>query len=123
MRTLNKRRKEEQAKYAERLEPKGTVAGKGAEPSPFMGKQRHRRSEANLTLPGIQAEHGKPVALPTRVSKPQGMRDELRVEEDGKSEGHPVMGWIEVASQKRQHHLARKRADFHQRSFLTRKFD
>jgi hypothetical protein len=33
------------------------------------------------------------------------------------------MGWIEVASQKRQHHLARKRADFHQRSFLTRKFD
>jgi hypothetical protein len=28
------------------------------------------------------------------------MRDELRVEEDGKSEGHPVVGWIEVASQK-----------------------
>src|SRR6266540_4636099 len=37
---------------------------------------------------------------------------EQRVHEDGKSEGPTVMGGIEVEPN-RQHHLTRKRADFH----------
>jgi hypothetical protein len=33
-----------------------------------------------------------------------------RVEEEGKSEGHPVVGWIGIVSD--QDYPARKRADF-----------
>jgi hypothetical protein len=36
---------------------------------------------------------------------------EMRVEESGESEGHPVMGWIGVEL-RGQHHSTRKRADF-----------
>lgn len=35
----------EQAKGAERLEPKGNVVGTGVEVSPVMGIQHHRRKE------------------------------------------------------------------------------
>ena len=34
-----------------------------------------------------------------------------RVEDDGKSEGYPVMGWIGIESD--QEYPARKRANFH----------
>jgi hypothetical protein len=34
-----------------------------------------------------------------------------RAEEDGKSEGHPVIGWIGIEND--QYYPARKRADFH----------
>jgi hypothetical protein len=33
---------------------------------------------------------------PIRESKPQGEPKDVRAGEDGKSEGHPVMGWIGV---------------------------
>ena len=35
----------------------------------------------------------------------------MQVKEDGKSEGHPVIGWIEI--EWTHHELTRKRADFH----------
>ena len=43
------------------------------------------------------AEHGKPVVLPDGESEPQGVPMGLRVEEEGESEGRPVMGRIGVA--------------------------
>jgi len=42
----DKRRKKKQAKDAERLEPKGTVAGTGACFSPVMDTPRYRRIES-----------------------------------------------------------------------------
>jgi len=35
----------------------------------------------------------------------------MQVKEDGESESHPVIGWIET--ERKQHCLTRKRADFH----------
>ena len=42
----------------------------------------------------------------------------MRVEDAGRSEGQPVMGWIGV--EREQHHPTRKRADFPSGSCLTR---
>ena len=41
-----------------------------------------------------QAEQGKPITLPVTASEPQGTLSALWVEEGGKSEGLPVIGWI-----------------------------
>ena len=38
-----------------------------------------------------------PASSPAGDSEPQGKPMGCRVEEDGKSEGHPVMGWIGIA--------------------------
>jgi hypothetical protein len=42
---LDKRRYQEQAKNADKLEPKGTVAGRGFVDGPLVDTQRHRRIE------------------------------------------------------------------------------
>ncbi len=54
----------EQAKDADRLEPKGSVVRDG---SSLVACRRHshRRIGETLTHAGIQTEHGKPVSLPT----------------------------------------------------------
>lgn len=56
--------RKEQAKGADRLEPKGKMVGTGAESSPVADKTHHRRMKQSLTHSGINAERGKPVILP-----------------------------------------------------------
>jgi hypothetical protein len=70
---------------------------------------------------------GKDKLLLGSESEPMG----LRVEEDGVSEGQPVMGWIgvepggsTVRASKGRHYLTRKRANFrlvarHETAWLT----
>ena len=54
--------------------------------------------EENLTCSGIYVEHGNPVLLHLGMeTKPQGEAIAVRAKESGKSECHPVMGWIGVA--------------------------
>jgi hypothetical protein len=50
MQTLNKRRHEHQAKEADKLEPNGTVVGKGVDRSPFMGRKHYRRTESTYSI-------------------------------------------------------------------------
>lgn len=73
-----------------------------------------------LTLHVQCEKRGKPIVLlsdtiftPNREeSEPQGQPMGLWVEDVGKSECQPVIGWIGIASKFRQHHSTRKRADF-----------
>ena len=61
--TLDKRRQNRHAKDAERLEPKGTVAGTEVLPSPVMARQRSRRLERTSPMRVNRVERGKPVAF------------------------------------------------------------
>lgn len=94
MRILDKRRYVDQAKDADRLEPKGMWRWNWACPAAQSWTQRHRRIEGDLTHLVIQIEHGKPVVLPSTGRQPQGVPTGLRVEEEGKSEGRAVMARI-----------------------------
>jgi hypothetical protein len=71
-----KRRYPEQAKDADKLEPKGTVAGRGFVYGPLVNIQRHRRIEQNLTHSGISAKRGKPVSLPQKLGRSAVRRDD-----------------------------------------------
>src|SRR6266446_6939973 len=94
-----KRRQNRQAKDAERLEPKGTVAGTEVLPSPVMDRQRYRRIESTSPMRVNLVERGKPVSFlaqkgreavrPTHGGAGMGV---------GKSEGRPVMGRIRVVT-------------------------
>src|SRR5437588_3665530 len=77
------------------LNQKGTVTGRGVSSFP---SRRHSTSPANrrgLTHLGTQAEHGKPVPLPTRESNPRGVPIEVQVKDDGGSKGCAAMAQIE----------------------------
>jgi hypothetical protein len=52
----------------------------------------------DLTRSGTNVEHGKPVALPLGERKSQDDLMGLRAEDEGASEGRPVMGRIGIAS-------------------------
>ena len=56
--------RKEQAKGADRLEPKGNMVGTEAESSSVADNQHHRRIKRSLTHPGMNVERGKPVILP-----------------------------------------------------------
>src|SRR6266478_5713015 len=94
-----KRRQNRQAKDAERLEPKGTVAGTEVLPSPVMDLQRYRRIESTSPMRVNLVERGKPVSFlsqkgreavrPTHGGAGMGV---------GKSEGCPVTGRIRVGT-------------------------
>jgi hypothetical protein len=113
MQTLDKRRYVEQAKDADRLEPKGIWRWYWDFLLPQSWTQRHRRRESDLTHLVIQTEHGKPIVLPLAGRKPQGVPTGLWVWEEGKSEGRAVMTRIGVAAASGcSHHPTRKRADF-----------
>jgi hypothetical protein len=99
MQTLDKRRYVDQAKDADRLEPKGIWRWYWDCPAAQSWTQRHRRRESDLTHLVIQAEHGKPIVLPFAGRKPQGVPMELWVWEEGKSESRTVMVRIGVAAQ------------------------
>jgi len=95
----DKRRQHRQAKDAERLEPKGTVAGTEVLPSPVMDRQRSRRIESTSPMRVNLVERGKPVSFlsqkgreavrPTNGGAGRGV---------GKSEGRPVTGRIRVVT-------------------------
>ena len=53
----------QQAKDADRLEPKGTVAGTEVLPSPVMDRQRYRRIESTSPMRVNLVERGKPVSF------------------------------------------------------------
>jgi hypothetical protein len=61
--TLDKRRYLKQAKDAERLEPKGTVAGTGSCLYPVMDTTRSRRIESTSPVRVNLVKRGKPVSL------------------------------------------------------------
>src|SRR4030095_1858293 len=63
-------------------------------PHPFVSTLR------NVVSPYCSCRKGREVARPTNGSAGRGV---------GKSEGHPVMGWIRVAPVTGQHHPTRKR--------------
>ena len=88
----------EQAKDAEKLEPKGTVAGRRYVLASLVDTKRHRPARADLTH--ICYVHGtrKTRISPKRESSSQEKPLEMRVEERGKSACHPVMGWIGIAT-------------------------
>src|SRR3989442_14073268 len=95
----DKRRYNRQAKDAERLEPKGTVAGTEVLPSPVMDIQRYRRIESTLPMRVNLVEHGKPVSFLSQKG-----REAVRPTNGGagmwvgKSEGRPVTGRIRVVT-------------------------
>ena len=57
--------RKEQAKGADRLEPKGNVVGTGVESSLVADNQHHRRMKQSLTHRGMNVERGKPIVLPS----------------------------------------------------------
>ncbi len=59
----DKRRHRRQAKDAERLGPKGTVAGTGSCFYPVMDTPRYRRIESTSPVRVNLVERGKPVSL------------------------------------------------------------
>ncbi len=63
---------------------------------PCHGHPTPPAKRADLTHPGIQIKHDKPVALPTG-RQPQGAPTGLRVGDGGKSEGRAVTVRIGVA--------------------------
>ena len=93
-RTLDIRRQAGQAKHAERLEQNGNGAGHSGSTIPGHGPQTLPAEREDLTHSGTVVEHGKPVSLLSEVGMPQGRPMEVRVEEEGESEGRPVMGRI-----------------------------
>ena len=90
----------EQAKDADRLEPKGNAVGTGAEVSPVADTQTPSAERESLTRSIVSyTEHGKPVislALAVRKASRKTSRRELRVKENGESECRFVMKRIKV---------------------------
>src|SRR5713101_7963849 len=76
--TLDKRRQNWQAKDAERLEPKGTVAGTGVLPSPVMDIQRYRRIESASPIRVNLVERGKPVSFLSQEREGSRKADQWR---------------------------------------------
>jgi len=66
-------------------------------------------------------KHGKPVSLPEMASEPQGTPMGMRAEEIGKSERHPVMGWIWIVAQ--ANIIRSEREQTSDGSFLTKKLE
>lgn len=69
----------------------------------------HRRKRQHLTHSGTHAERGKPVSVLSEESQPQGKPTQMQVRDDGKSEGHPAIGWIGVAPQTTSLHAQARR--------------
>ena len=81
--------------------PKGEGSGIGAPNSPIADDAPPAEMQSLSHTSGTCTERGKPVdfladALSIRESEPQGTLMGLRVWDGGRSECHPVMGWIGV---------------------------
>lgn len=93
-----KHRYSEQAKVADRLEPKRYVVGC---PSLDMGHTDMTTTGAQAgptPLVVMYAEHGKPDASPATAGQPQGRLMAQRVEECGESECRSVIERIRVVT-------------------------
>lgn len=96
MGTVVKRRKVKQAKGADRLGPKGKWAGSGVFCSPDAEADPAAERQY-LTHPMVSKRNVvSPNAPQSWERKPQGDPMRVRVKEDGKSEGWPVMVQIRV---------------------------
>src|SRR5215813_2626435 len=88
------RRHSQQAKDADRLEPKGTWSVQGLKTS-LSWTNDHRRIER--TFPTLTDKRNTVSPYRSRwEDKPQGESIAARVEDEGKSECHSVIEWIGV---------------------------
>ena len=78
-------------------------------------------AEAEPTLSGYSYGTWEARNPPARDGQPRGRLTGLRVKENGKSEGRPVVGWIGVASA--DNIILRESEQTSVWSFLTRKLD
>src|SRR2546428_6995387 len=93
----DKHRHRKQAKGAARLEPKGHCSGHKDSLLPCHGHRRYRWTERAYPIRCDGDGTWQPRTSPARESEPQGKPIGVRAWEDGRSEGHSVMGWIGVA--------------------------
>jgi hypothetical protein len=112
-----KRRYVEQAKDAERLEPKGTMVGIGCVGYPIVDSKHHRRREQTYPI-WLSMRNTVSPSSSHRVEELQDSLMGWRVKDGGKSECCPVMGRIRIEPQ--QYHPLRKQADFHRVSHHER---
>ena len=83
----DKRRYNRQAKDAERLEPKGTVAGTEVLPSPVMDIPRYRRIESTSPMRVNLVERGKPVSFLSQEREGSRKADQWRCGYGGGKKG------------------------------------
>ncbi len=88
------RRQLQQAKDADRLEPKGTWSVQGLKLS-LSWTNDHRRIERTFPTLADKRNTVSPYRSPWE-DKPQGKSIAVRVEDEGKSECYSVMEWIRV---------------------------
>lgn len=88
----------QQAKVADKLEPKGTEAGGGFNGATSWSTALPGRQQVPNPAKTSGAERGNPVPSPARAGEPQGDLLEVRAWDVGKSEGRPVMGRIRVST-------------------------
>jgi len=88
------RRQLQQAKDADRLEPKGTWSEQGLMLS-LSWTNDHRRIERTFPTLADKRNTVSPYRSPWE-DKPQGKSIAVRVEDEGKSECYSVMEWIRV---------------------------
>jgi hypothetical protein len=93
-----KHRYREQAKDADRLEPKWYVVGCSSLDLGHTDMTTTGAQAGPTPLDVMVAEHGKPDALPETAGQPQGRLLAQRVKECGESERRPVIGRIRVAT-------------------------
>ena len=95
--TLDTHRHRKQAKGAGRLGPQGHWSGPKDSPAPCHGHTRYRWTERAFPIRCDCDGTWQPRTSPARESAPQGEPTGVRAWEDGRSEGHSVMGWRGVA--------------------------
>ena len=88
------RRHSQQAKDADRLEPKGAWSVQGLKPS-LSWTNDHRRIERIFPTLADKRNTVSPYRS-LREDEPQGKSIAVRVEDEGESERRSVMGWIGV---------------------------
>jgi hypothetical protein len=85
---------ENKPKVLKGLSQKGTVAGTRTLCFLVMGISRYRWTERAYPIRYDEDGTWQPRTSPVRESEPQGEPTGVRAWEDGRSEGHSVMGWI-----------------------------
>jgi hypothetical protein len=90
-------REVQQAKDADRLEPKRYVVGCPSFCTGHTDRKTTGVQAGPAPLAVMYAEHGKPDAPPETAGQPQGRLMVQRVEERGESECRSVIDWIRVA--------------------------
>ena len=92
-----KGRDRQQAKEAERLEPTGTVGGPPVAHVRYRGP-RTSRPTAGTSPDKLRKRNVGTQSISRWERAPQGEPMEVRVGEVGRSERHPVTGWIRAGT-------------------------